>query len=199
MEMNHDRLEKQLQFIIEIDKLKHILRQNSLMDSSRQENDAEHSWHLAVMAILLAEYAKGKGIDIFRVVKMVLIHDLVEIDAGDTYCYDDVSIQDQKERETKAAERIFNLLPADQAKEIRALWDEFEARSTPESRYANALDRLQPFLLNYHTDGHSWQDHGVKRGQVITRCQPIEDGAPALWDYVAVRIEDAVRTGVLSE
>ena len=197
--MNRDRLEQQIQFIIEIDQLKQILRQNLLMDGSRQENDAEHSWHLAVMAILLSEYANDKEIDLLHVVKMVLIHDLVEIDAGDTYCYDDVSVQGQKERETKAAERIFNLLPADQAKEIRALWDEFEARSTPESRYANALDRLLPFLLNYNTNGQSWQEHGVKSRQVISRCQPIEDGCPELWDYVAALIDDAVQKGVLAE
>ena len=151
--MNENRLQRQIQFIIEIDKLKKIMRQTYLTDQSRKENDAEHSWHLAVMAILLAEYAKDDQIDLFHVLKMLLIHDLVEIDAGDTFCYDEDGNAHKLEKEIQAAERIFNLLPEDQARDFRKLWDEFEARQSPESRFAAALDRLQPLLHNSRTKG----------------------------------------------
>src|SRR5262249_50705513 len=147
-----DRLARQIAFIIEIDKAKQVLRQTLLMDGSRLENDAEHSWHLAVMALLLAEYA-GEAVDLLRVLKMVLIHDLVEIDAGDTFVYDVEALATRREREERAADRIFGLLPADVEEEFRALWEEFEAQATPEARFAAALDRLQPLLHNYHTGG----------------------------------------------
>jgi putative hydrolase of HD superfamily len=130
---------------------------------------------------------------------LLLTHDLVEIDAGDTYCYDESGIQDQKERETRAADRIFNILPEDQAKSFRGLWDEYEDRRTPESRFANALDRFQPLLHNYYTQGHSWRQHGIQKKQVLARMQPVEEGASHLWDYVTALIDDAVEKGYLAK
>ena len=195
--MMEERLQKQIDFIIEIDKLKHIYRQTILMDGSRQENDAEHSWHLAVMAIFLSEYAKEEDLNILKVIKMVLIHDLVEIDAGDTFCYDEQGYLDKEEREQKAADRIFNLLPVDQAREIRELWEEFEERETGEARFAAALDRVQPLLHNYHTKGHAWQKHGTTSDKVLERCKYIGDSSPVLWDYVQKIIRDSVEKGYL--
>ena len=197
--MNEERLQKQIQFIIEIDKLKKITRQTSLMDKSRKENDAEHSWHLSVMAMLLAEYAKDDKIDVFHVLQMLLIHDLVEIDAGDTFCYDEAGNANKLDREIKAADRIFNLLPTDQAHYFRELWDEFETRESPESRFAAALDRLQPLLHNSRTQGGTWREHQIKRHQVIQRNSPISDGAPALWEYAANLIDEAFEKGFLGE
>lgn len=198
--MIHDKLIKQIEFIIEIDKLKSIFRQTVLKSGEgRRENDAEHSWHLAIMAVLLSEYANEKDIDVLHVVKMVLIHDIVEIDAGDTYCYDEKGNMDKLERELKAADRIFNILPEGQAKELRALWDEFEERVTIEARFAAALDRLQPVLLNYAADGISWRNHDIHKDQVIKRNKPIEDGSKALWEYAAGIISDAVENGYLYE
>jgi putative hydrolase of HD superfamily len=194
-----ERLEKQVQFIIEIDKLKQVVRQTLLTDASRLENSAEHSWHIAAMAILLHEYAAERDMDIFRVVKMLLIHDLVEIDAGDTYCYDIDAHADKAQREQAAADRIFNILPADQAVELRALWDEFEIGQTPESRFAAALDRLQPLIHNYSTGGKMWQQHGVKKGLVVSRNRHMELGAPTLWKYAAKLIDDAVAGNMLCE
>ncbi|MGD8519718.1 MAG: HD domain-containing protein [Desulfobacterales bacterium] len=193
------RFKKQIEFILEADKLKHTLRRTILMDRSRRENSAEHSWHIALTVFVLSEYAKDKNIDFFRVLIMLLVHDLVEIDAGDTYCYDDRGRGGQAQREEIAADRIFNMLPEDQAMFLRGLWDEFEARTTAESRFANALDRLQPFLHNYFTEGQTWQEHDVKSSQVVTRMQPVEDGSPFLWKYVRARIDDAVAKGYLSE
>jgi putative hydrolase of HD superfamily len=193
------RFQKQIDFILEADKLKHTLRRTILMNQSRRENSAEHSWHIALTVLVLSEYAAGKTIDVFRVVKMLLIHDLVEIDAGDTYCYDDQGSQDQAQREEIAADRIFNILPEDQARSFRNLWDEFEARETAESRLANALDRLQPFLLNYFTKGQSWQEHDVQSSQVVSRMQPVEDGSPFLWNYVKKLLDAAVGKGYLSK
>jgi len=193
------RFKKQIEFIMEADKLKHTLRQTILLDRSRRENSAEHSWHIALTAMVLSEYARDKTIDIFRVVKMLLIHDLVEIDAGDTYCYDDRGREDQTRREELAADRIFNILPEDQARSFRKLWDEFESRKTPESRLANALDRLQPLLHNYFTEGKTWQENDVKKNQVETRMQPVEDGSSFLWSYVKALIDDAVEKDYLSE
>ena len=193
------RFKKQIEFVLEIDKLKHVLRQNVLLDQSRRENSTEHSWHIALMVMLFAEYSQGKNIDLLHVMKMLLVHDLVEIDAGDTYCYDDAGRQDQSERETAAADRIFGLLPDDQAAELRALWDDFESRQTPESKFANALDRVQPLLHNYFTDGLTWQANNIKSYQVHDRMRPVKDGAPDLWDYVSALIEDAVAKGFLAK
>lgn len=194
-----DRLARQVRFLLEIDKLKRVLRQTWHLDQSRRENDAEHSWHLAVMAVLLAEYAAEPNLDLARVVKMALVHDLVEIDAGDTFAYDEVAARDKAQREQQAAERIFNLLPADQARAVRQLWDEFEARRTPEARYAAALDRLQPLLHNIHTEGRAWREHGVTSDQVLKRNRHVAEGAPQLWRFAEGLIRDAVRKGHLAE
>ncbi len=192
-------LEKQIHFIIEIDKLKQIYRRTYLMDSSRTENDAEHSWHLAVMAMLLQEYAEARELDISRVMRMVLIHDIVEIDAGDTYLYDEKAAHDKVEREQKAAERLFGLLPDDQAQEFRALWDEFEEKATPEATFAASLDRFQPLLHNYTTKGKSWKDHNVTSDKVLNRCSEIRHGSSALWKYAEGLIHQAVEKGYLEE
>jgi len=194
-----DRFKQQIEFILEVDKLKHVLRQTILMDKSRRENSAEHSWHIALTVMLLSEYARDGEIDFFRVMKILLVHDLIEIDAGDTYCYDDQGRKDQAAKERLAADRIFNILPPDQAQTFRNLWDEFEERKTPESRFANALDRVQPFLHNYFTRGQTWQENDIKSAQVKARMQPVDDGAPVLWRYVSSLIDDAVKNGFLSK
>lgn len=196
--MDPERLEQQIAFVREADKLKTIDRQTLLTDASRQENDAEHSWHLALMALLLGEYAGGEKLNLLQVVRMVLIHDLVEIDAGDTYCYDEAGYRDKTQRETAAAERIFNLLPTDQALQLRALWNEFEAAETPESKFANALDRLQPLMHNVFTHGQMWKQHGIVKSQVVDRNRKIADGAPDLWAFARELIEKAVNDGHLA-
>jgi putative hydrolase of HD superfamily len=193
------RFKSQIEFILEVDKLKKILRRTTLLDRSRQENSAEHSWHIALIVLVLAEYAEEDNLDILQVIKLLLAHDLVEIDAGDTYCYDEIGGQDQKAREIKAADRIFSILPSDQAVSFRSLWDEYEARETPESQFANALDRLQPFLHNYFTLGHTWQKHGIRKKQVLARMQPVDNGSRLLWDYVSSLIDDAVKKGYLAK
>lgn len=195
--MDPDRLRHQIAFIVEIGRLKHILRRTLTIHSDRNENDAEHSWHLAVMALILSEYAV-EGVDVLRAVKMVLVHDLVEIDAGDTYCYADYDPAEKLEREQRAAERIFALLPEDQAREVMELWQEFERGDTPEARFGAALDRLEPLLLNYHTRGRAWQKHGVRRHQVLDRAAPIGKSSPRLWDYARDLIDRAVSEGILS-
>lgn len=196
MKLNTERLQQQINFISEIDQLKQIFRQTLLTDKSRQENDAEHSWHLAVMAILLSEYAV-QDVDLLRVLKMVLVHDLVEIDAGDTFCYNETTVQDQAEREQRAANRIFGLLPADQAGELRSIWEEFEDRNTPEACFAAALDRLQPLLHNYWTQGGTWKQHDITQDKVMTRNQVIASGSPILWEFAESLIQDAVDQGFL--
>jgi len=192
------RLQQQIEFMLEIDKLKHILRRTILTDRSREENSAEHSWHIAMAVFLFSEYAQDQNIDWYRVVKMLLVHDLVEIDAGDTYCYDHQGRKDQAQREQKAAERIFKILPLDQSISFRELWDEFEHRETPESKYANALDRFQPFLQNYATKGQIWQKNNITHRQVKDRMQPLFDGAPLLWNLVELLIDDAVQKKYLA-
>ena len=194
--MDADRIKQQIAFIAEIDKLKQVLRRTYLIDGKRRENDAEHSWHLAVMAVLLAEYARGEP-DLPRVVKMLLLHDVVEIDAGDTFAYDEAGHADKAERERRAAERIFNLLPADMAREVFALWEEFEARETPEAQYAEALDRFQPILLNFGSGGIAWREHDISLEQVVARNRHIEAGAPALWTFVRGLIDRAEKQGYL--
>ncbi|MGD9240151.1 MAG: HD domain-containing protein [Desulfobacterales bacterium] len=193
------RLKSQIEFIQEVDKLKKILRQTTLLDCSRQENSAEHSWHIALLVLVLSEYAEADNLNLLRVIKLLLAHDLVEIDAGDTYCYDESGLQDQKARETRAAERIFSILPEDQSKSFRSLWDEYEDRKTPESKFANALDRFQPLLHNYFTQGQSWRQHGIQKKQVLSRMQPVEEGSSFLWDYVTALIDDAVEKGYLAK
>jgi putative hydrolase of HD superfamily len=191
------RLARQMDFIHEIDKLKCVFRRTLLMDGSRYENDAEHSWHLAVMAVLLKEYANEPNLNLERVIKLVLVHDLVEIDAGDTYCYDEAGNLDKAAREQAAADRIFALLPEDQGAGIRRLWEEFEARETPEARFAAALDRVQPLLHNYFTGGQIWAKHGIGSEKVRERNQHVEDGSRALWNYAESLIREAVKQGFL--
>ena len=181
-------LRSQLAFVAEIDRLKRIIRRTPIMDGSRLENSAEHSWHLAVMAVVLAEHAEA-GTDVGRVIRMVLVHDLVEIDAGDTFAYDVVANVGKEDREQRAADRIFGLLPSAQGVELRALWDEFEAGATPEARFAVALDRLQPLLANDRARGGSWMTHAVTREQVVARMRPIERSMPALWPVVLETVE----------
>ena len=176
------RLEKQMAFIEEVDKIKLIGRQNYLADGSRKENDAEHSWHLALMTLLLSEYS-NEEIDVLKTMGMVLIHDIVEIDAGDTYAYDYEAQKTQKERELAAADRIFNILPEDQAKKLRALWDEFEAGETAEARFAAAVDRVQPAMLNSASGGISWKEHDVTLSKVLERNGKAALGSEMLWEY----------------
>ena len=189
-----NRLDQQLSFVLEIDKLKTILRQTLLTDASRRENSAEHSWHLAIMSFLLAEYAT-EPIDVPRVTKMLLLHDVIEIDAGDTFAYDVAGNIGRAEREQRGAERIFGLLPEEQARELRALWEEFEEFKTAESKYANALDRLQPLLHNARTEGGTWRIHSVARDQVYRRMEPIRTALPEIWPVVTRIIEDACARG----
>lgn len=198
METPLSRLERQMAFVLELDKLKTVLRRSYLLDQSRHENSAEHSWHLAMMAIVLAEHADAR-IDPLRLLKMLLVHDVVEIDAQDTYIYDPAGAVDKAAREDAAARRIFGLLPPDQEQEMRALWEEFEARSTPEARFAAALDRLMPILHNALTQGRSWREHGIVAGQVQERNAHIADGSATLWQYVQKVIADAVAQGHLPE
>jgi len=197
--INTERFKRQIEFILEVDKLKRVSRRTTLLDVSRQENSAEHSWHIALLVLILLEYADDNNLDSLHVIKLLLAHDLVEIDADDTYCYDEIGGRTQKIRETKAAERIFNILPADQADAFRALWDEYEARDTPESKFANALDRLQPFLHNYFTRGYTWKKHGIRKNQVIARMRHVDDGSHHLWNYISNLIDDAVEKGFLKK
>ncbi|WOB41947.1 HD domain-containing protein [Thermoleptolyngbya oregonensis NK1-22] len=190
------RLAQQIQFVLEIDKLKGVLRQTLLTDASRRENSAEHSWHLALMAIALAEYAPAP-IDLSRVVQMLLLHDLVEIDAGDTFAFDIQANQDKAEREQAAADRLFGLLPPDLGQPLRACWEEFEAAETVDARFAHALDRFQPFLHNLQTEGGTWRLHGITCDRVLGRMQPVKQGAPALWPVVEALIHQAVAAGYL--
>jgi putative hydrolase of HD superfamily len=192
-----ERLAQQIAFILELDRLKTVLRQTLLTDGSRRENSAEHSWHLALMAIVLAEHA-DTPLDVGRVVAMLLIHDVVEIDAGDTFCYDAAGVLDQEERERLAADRLFGLLPSDQAAAMRGLWDEFEARQTPEARFAAAMDRMQPLLHNLQTGGGTWQIHGIALDQVLARTCPIGAGSTRLWAYAQDLLAQAVSSGMLA-
>lgn len=177
-----ERLEQQFAFLREIDKEKQIMRQNYLADGSRKEGDAEHAWHLALMTLLLSEYA-NEEIDVLKTVSMVLIHDLVEIDAGDTYAYDTAAAATQRDRELAAADRIFGLLPEDQGQKMRGLWEEFEARKTPEAKFARTMDCVQPTMLNDASQGKSWLEHGVHLSQVLRRNQRTGEGSQAVWDY----------------
>ena len=189
-----ERLKKQMEFIIEVDKLKDIIRQTNLTNGERKENDAEHSWHLALMAVFLSEYAK-EPVGVLQVIKMVLIHDLVEIDAGDTYLYDEAGNGTKAAREQKAAERIFNILPGDQAEELFQLWQEFEDRKTPESKFANTLDRIQPVLLNDATEGRAWREHDVCIDQIMSKNEYTSQGSDVLWAYIQEVFEKNIENG----
>ena len=196
--MNTERLERQIAFILEIDKLKSILRRSYLLNEPRRENSAEHSWHLSAMALVLAEHANAE-IDQLRVLKMLLVHDIVEIDSGDTYIYDAAGNDTKAEREEAAARRIFGLLPPDQNAEITALWQEFEARESPEAKFAAALDRLMPLLHNFHTEGRSWREHGIAEAQVLSLNRHMADGSQALWEYAEALIRRAAAEGFLGK
>ncbi len=190
-------LESQIRFVLETDRLKTVTRQSVITDGSRRENSAEHSWHLALMALVLAEHAPP-GTDLGRVSAMLLLHDLVEIDAGDLFLYADAAAQArQEESERAAADRIFAILPAVQAAEVRGLWDEFEERRTPEARFARALDRLQPMLLNLQTGGGTWREHGVTLERVLPNVDLIEEGSASLGAYARAMIATAVQRGIL--
>lgn len=187
-----------MNFILEVDKLKKITRQTYLSDGSRKENDTEHSWHLALMCALLAEHAREK-IDVLKTMKMVLIHDIVEIDAGDTYAYDTAGNTTKREREVKAAERIFHLLPPDQAEEMRNLWEEFEEGQTPEAKFALTLDKVQPVMLNDASGGKSWREHEVRLEQIMKRNERTPDGSEALWAFTKGIIDRNVKCRNIKE
>lgn len=188
------RLKKQLDFILEIDKEKNIFRQTHLSGGGRQENDAEHAWHMAIMAYLLRDYANEK-VDIAKVMLMCLIHDIVEIEAGDTYAYDEAGLETQKAREDAAKEHLFGMLPDDQKSELTALFDEFEAYATPESRFAHAMDNLQPLLLNNSNDGTDWKEHGVSSSQVYGRQSKTALGSVRLFEVIDRILQDNIRKG----
>lgn len=181
-------------FLVEADKVKNIIRRNRTMHSERRENDAEHMWHLSLMAITLTEYAAAP-VDLIHVLKMLLLHDLVEIDAGDTFAYDTAGMATKMEREILAAERIFGLLPDDMSREFRCLWDEFEMQATPEAKFAAALDRLGGLLPNYHNKGGAWREMQITVERIKNRNRHIGDGAPALWEYAEALIDEAERSG----
>ncbi len=194
--MDEKRIEGQLRFLIEIDKMKSVLRQTLLADGSHRENDAEHSWHLAMYAMILQEYAAGE-INIDRVVQMVLVHDLIEVYAGDTFCYDASANTDKAQRENEAAEKLFSMLEPDQGAYYEALWREFDAEQTDDSRYAAAMDRIQPLMNNYMTGGHTWHLGDIHSADVYRRMAPIKVGAPKLWPVIEYIIEDCIKKGYL--
>jgi putative hydrolase of HD superfamily len=192
---NKERFEKQLDFIREIDKEKMIKRQSYLTDCETHEDDAQHAWHMAIMTLLLKEYA-NEDIDVLKTVTMLLIHDLVEVYAGDTYAYDEEGKKTQAEREAKAADKLYGLLPEDQGEYLKNLWYEFEEQKTPEARFARTMDCFQPLILNDATDGRAWKEHGVKRSQVLKRNERVHLGSEQIWEYEKENlIEKNVRNG----
>ena len=195
-EADRERFTRQIQFLVEMDKMKNIYRQTRVLHEDRAENDAEHAWHLAMLALVLHEYA-NEPVDLQKVLATVLIHDIVEIDAGDTYAYDAAGNATKAEREQKAADRLFGLLPEDQGRYMRQLWDEFEANETPEAKFANALDRVQPLMLNYCKHGESWKTHGTRREQVEQRNRLVHEGSEVLSDFVYELIRRASEEGLL--
>ncbi|NTW72753.1 MAG: HD domain-containing protein [Eubacteriaceae bacterium] len=197
MEGMMERLRKQIDFIIEIDKLKDIFRQSVLTGTRRNENDAEHSWHITIMAMLLKEHFIDPEVDLFKAMKMTIIHDLVEIYAGDTFCYDDDGHLDKEFRERESASRLFSILPEDQEREMWELWEEFESRSTSESKFAACLDRMQPLLLNSMTEGHTWKRPEVTKEKILERNSILKDHAPKMWEYINEVIEDSVAKGYI--
>ena len=196
--MDIERLKKQIDFILEADNEKKIFRQTHITNNERRENDAEHAWHMAIMVYLLKEYSNNK-IDLAKTMLMALIHDIVEIDAGDTYAYDENAVKTQAEREKKAADRIFNLLPTDQAKELREIFDEFEENNTPEANFAHAMDNFQPLLLNHSNDGNDWREHNVKRSQVVKRQEKSKKGSMPIWEYSQKLIDENFSKGNLKD
>ena len=196
--MNSERLSRQIDFILEADKEKNIFRQTHLSGNGRRENDAEHAWHMAIMVYLLKEYA-NEEFDMARAMIMALIHDIVEIDAGDTYAYDSKGLETQQAREEQAAQRIFGLLPEDQGDELRKLFEEYEANETPEARFVRAMDNFQPLLLNDSNDGNDWKEHGIGKSQVMKRHAATKPGSKLIWECSERIIEDNVRKGNLKD
>ena len=196
--MKKERLEKQIDFILEADKEKNIIRQTHLSENGRRENDAEHAWHMATMVYLLKEYA-NEEIDVAKAMMMALIHDIVEIDAGDTYAYDSKGLETQKMREEQAAERIFGLLPDDQGEELKSLFQEFEASETPEARFVHAMDNFQPLLLNNSNDGRDWREHEIRKSQVMKRHTKTKLGSNIIWERTREIIEKHVRNGNIKD
>lgn len=194
--MEPTRLERQMAFLTEVDRMKSIYRHTLLIDRSRRETDAEHSWHFALMAMLLGEYA-GKDVDLNRVIRMALVHDLVELYAGDTFAYDNEGKQTQGAREEQAADRLFSLLPTDQGQELRSLWEEFDDKKTPDARFAAAVDRIQPFLNNCLTEGHTWKEGSVTSDQVRERLSIVQDAIPAVWPLIDSLLQKSVEQGYL--
>ena len=193
-----ERLKKQMDFQLEVDKLKFITRQTYLSDGKRKENDAEHSWHLALMAVLLQEYSNQK-VDLAKVITMVLIHDIVEIDAGDTYAYDAEGNKSKRRREEKAADRLFGMLPEDQGRKFRELWEEFEAYETSEAKFAHVCDNVQPLMLNNATDGLAWREHQVKKSQVLNRNRRVGEGSEIMRAYIEEILNKNVESGNLKD
>ena len=198
MAAENERLQKQIAFIKEIDKVKNIFRQTYLADGTRKENDAEHSWHIALMVVLLKEYV-SEDVDVAKVMTMVLIHDLVEIDAGDTYAYDSEGAKSKREREVKAADRIFGILPEDQGMYFRELWEEFEAYETPDAKYAHLLDNFQPLLLNDASGGRSWNEHGVHKSQIYKRNEKVQETSEEIWNTIQEVVESHIAKGNIIE
>lgn len=196
LESKNIRLDQQLRFTAEIDKMTSILRRTMLIDGSRRENDAEHSWHIAVMALLFSEYCK-EPVDIGRAVKMCVIHDLIEIYAGDTFAYDLAANQDKAEREAASADKLFSLLPSEQGKELRSLWEEFDDMQTPDAKYAACMDRLQPFLHNTLTEGHTWIESKTSRAVVEKRISVIKDFMPEVYKWLTINLDAAIEKGWL--
>jgi putative hydrolase of HD superfamily len=190
-------LDAQLTFLLEADRLKGIERMTSLIDGSRRENTAEHSWHLALFALVLYDHA-DEPVDLLRVITMLVVHDLVEIDAGDTFAYDETGYETKSAREQAAADRLFGLLPADQRDHLRAAWEEFEAGQTAEARFANAVDRLQPVLMNHARGGGPWREHGITMDRVLLRNEPIGRGSTVLWDEARRRIQELHERGLFA-
>lgn len=199
--MDMNRLNQQLRFLVEADKLKTILRRSTLIcDKDRLENDAEHSWHLTLTAMLLLEYVPDKDkIDLLHVLKILIIHDMVEIEAGDTYCYDNTGLLDKEQREKEAAAHLFSLLPDDQKQELLSLWEEYEEQATLEAKYAAVIDRIQPLLQIYYSDGNTWLKHGIHLEQELGRNRIMEEMTPGLWEYAKTIIQDAFQKGYLLE
>ena len=191
-----EKLHKQIKFAIVIDEMKNIFRRNLIIDGSRRENDAEHSWNLAMLAMLFEEYSTEK-VDIERVLKIALVHDLIEVYAGDTFAYDVKGNEDKLQREIESANKLFGILDPGQGAEIRALWDEFEAKETAESKYANAIDRIQPLINNYLTNGHTWKEGDVHAPQIYKRMDIIRTTTPALWPIVEGIINTSIEIGIL--
>ena len=194
--MINERLKSQLEFLVEIDKMKSVIRRTLIMDGSRRENDAEHSWHLAMLAMVLEEYSE-REINISRVVRMCLVHDLVEVYAGDTFAYDEKGYEDKLARENAAADKLFSMLPPEQGSEFRALWEEFDEAETADAMYAAAMDRLQPIMNNFMTNGHTCRDGNVTSDKVLDRMQKIKKATPELWPVVEYIVNTSVEKGIL--